>query len=253
MSSAALRSVALRRSAPVRISRRQAKAARLASEMFSVTEDSSTSPDRLRSSGTRKMPWSMASRGARMAIVRPSRRSFAADRAVDAEDGAGKLGAAGADQARQAEDLAARAAARSIACAGCAGCAQAGDLEYRTAGRASAAGHRATSGRGRSSGGSWRRARSRPSPAPRRRAVAQHHDAVGAVLDLVQAMRDEDDGDAGGLEFGDHLQETRRLGGGQARGRLVHDDDARLERQRLGDLDAAGAGRATGRRPACRP
>ena len=85
----------------------EAKAARLASEMFSVTENSSTRPERLRSSGTRKMPWSMASRGVRMAIVRPSRRSFAADRAVDAEDGAGELGAAGADQARHAEDLAA--------------------------------------------------------------------------------------------------------------------------------------------------
>ena len=74
MSSAALRSVALRRSAPVRIRPDEAKEARLASEMFSLTEDSSTSPQRLRSSGIRKMPWSMASRGAAMATGLPSRR-----------------------------------------------------------------------------------------------------------------------------------------------------------------------------------
>ena len=69
------------------------------------------------------------------------------------------------------------------------------------------------------------------------RAVAQHDDAVGALLDLVQAVRDEDDDDAVGLQLGDHLEQLVGLGERQARGRLVHDDEARVERQRLGDLD----------------
>jgi hypothetical protein len=56
MSSAARRSSALRRSALRRTIRPAAKALRLASETFSVTEKSSTRPERLRSSGTRKMP-----------------------------------------------------------------------------------------------------------------------------------------------------------------------------------------------------
>ena len=42
----------------------------------------------------------------------------AAERRVDAEDGARELGAAGADEAGEAEDLAARAATRSTACSG---------------------------------------------------------------------------------------------------------------------------------------
>ena len=99
---------------------------------------------------------------------------------------------------------------------------------------------RATSGRGRSSGGSSRRGRSRPAPArPTTRAVAQHDDPVGALLDLVQAVRDEDDADTPlALELGDHLAAGASVSvSGQAGGRLVHDDQARVERQRLGDLD----------------
>ena len=42
------------------------------------------------------------------------------------------------------------------------------------------------------------------------RAVAQHDDAVGAALDLVQAVRDEDDADAVGLELGDDLAAAGR-------------------------------------------
>ena len=69
-------------------------------------------------------------------------------------------------------------------------------------------------------------------------AVAQHHDAVGAALDLVQPVRDEDDADAVGLQLGDDLacsrsvSESVRLEVGSSmmtrRG---------IERQRLGDLD----------------
>ena len=195
MSSAALRSVALRRSAPVRISRCQAKAARLASEMFSFTEDSSTSPDRLRSSGTRKMPWSMASRGARMATARPSRRT-------SPPTGRSTPKMAQASSVRPAPTRPAMprisppCRARSIGVRGVRLCPQARDLEYRTGGRASgrdierfqvAADHHADHG-------------VVPDRALRQlthdSAVAQHHDPVGAVLDLVQAVRDEDDGHA---------------------------------------------------------
>ena len=72
---------------------------------------------------------------------------------------------------------------------------------------------------------------------PTSAAVAQHHDAVGAALDLVQPVRDEDDADAVGLEVGDDLEQPLGLRQRQARGRLVHDDQPRFERQRLGDLD----------------
>ena len=40
-----------------------------------------------------------------------------------------------------------------------------------------------------------------------------------------------------GLQVGDDPQQAVGLGQGQARGRLVHDDQPRVERQRLGDLD----------------
>ena len=55
-------------------------------------------------------------------------------------------------------------------------------------------------------------------------------------------MRDEDDADARRLEIGDDLEEPVRLGDGEARRRLVHDDDAGIERQRLGDLDELALG-----------
>ena len=92
-------------------------------------------------------------------------------------------------------------------------CGRAGPRSRSTAvaGGRGRAGGRATSGRGRSSAGSSRRGRSRPcASSPTTRAVAQHHDPVGAVLDLVQAVRDEDDADAVGLEVGDDLQQPRR-------------------------------------------
>ena len=67
--------------------------------------------------------------------------------------------------------------------------------------------------------------------------VAQHHDAVGAGHDLAEPVRDVDHCDAVRLQIGDHLQQPLGLRQRQARGRLVHDDDARVERERLGDLD----------------
>ena len=67
-------------------------------------------------------------------------------------------------------------------------------------------------------------------------AVAQHGDPVGQVQHLFHAMRDVDDGDALGAELADDLEELLRLAGGQRGRGLVHDDDAGLEGQGLGDL-----------------
>ena len=68
-------------------------------------------------------------------------------------------------------------------------------------------------------------------------AVAQHDDAIGAALDLAEPVRDEDDADTIGLERIDDPQEAFRLRERQARRRFVHDHDARVQRQGLGDLD----------------
>ena len=68
-------------------------------------------------------------------------------------------------------------------------------------------------------------------------AVAQDRDAVGDLLQLVHLVRDVDDADAARLQFADDLEQFGDLGVVQRRGRLVHDQHARVERQRLGDLD----------------
>ena len=47
-------------------------------------------------------------------------------------------------------------------------------------------------------------------------AVAQHDDPVGAALDLVQAVRDEDDADAALLQPGDDAHQPLGLGERQA-------------------------------------
>src|SRR3546814_1739240 len=69
-------------------------------------------------------------------------------------------------------------------------------------------------------------------------ALAQHGDAVGHRHDLVQLVRDEDDGEAlrhHGLQGGEErLDLLRRKHGG----RLVEDEDAGAAVERLQDLDA---------------
>ena len=81
-------------------------------------------------------------------------------------------------------------------------------------------------------------------------AVAQDQHAVGAALHLLQAVRDVDDADAVGLQIGDDAEQARGLAGGQAGGRLVHDHQAGVQRQRLGDLHqlALGEGKVGHRR-----
>ena len=68
-------------------------------------------------------------------------------------------------------------------------------------------------------------------------AVAQHGDAVGQLHHLVDAVRDVDDRDAVGGELADDREQPPAFARRQRRGRLVHDQDASLDRQRLGDLD----------------
>ena len=73
-------------------------------------------------------------------------------------------------------------------------------------------------------------------------AVAQHDDAVGAGLHLVQAVRDEDDADAFGFQVGYHPHQPAGFGQRQAGGRLVHDHQPRIQRQRLDDLEQLALG-----------
>ena len=91
--------------------------------------------------------------------------------------------------------------------------AQPVDLERLVAGRRGRRGVERLAGRARSSAGSCGRGAISPrASSPTTRAVAQHDDAVGAVLDLVQAMRDEDDADAVRLELGDDVEQPVGLG-----------------------------------------
>ena len=60
---------------------------------------------------------------------------------------------------------------------------------------------------------------------------------VGDLEDFLHAVADEEDGDALVAQVADQLEQLRDLVGRQRGGRLVHDQDADIERDRLGDLD----------------
>ncbi len=66
--------------------------------------------------------------------------------------------------------------------------------------------------------------------------VAEHGDAIANRRDFLEPMRDVDDGHAGGLERPDAIEEPLDLPVGQRRRRFVHDQDARVLRERLRDL-----------------
>ena len=68
-------------------------------------------------------------------------------------------------------------------------------------------------------------------------AVAQHGDVVADTDQLFEPVRDVDDRDALRLEVGDDAKQDLDLRRAERRGRLVHDEDARVARHRLGDLD----------------
>jgi hypothetical protein len=68
-------------------------------------------------------------------------------------------------------------------------------------------------------------------------AVAQHGDAIADHRDFLQAVRDVDDGDARRFERFDLREQTVDFVGGECCRRLVHHEDARVLRQRFGNLD----------------
>ena len=67
--------------------------------------------------------------------------------------------------------------------------------------------------------------------------VAEDRDPIAVVEDFHHAVRDVDDRDPARGEVAHDPEQHLRLGLGQRRGRFVEDEDAAVERQRLGDLD----------------
>ena len=68
-------------------------------------------------------------------------------------------------------------------------------------------------------------------------AVAHHGDAVGEREDLVEAVRDEQDAGSAVAQAAGDGEEAVDLDARERRGRLVHDEHLRVERDRLRDLD----------------
>ena len=87
-------------------------------------------------------------------------------------------------------------------------------------------------------------------------AVAENRDPVAIVEDLHHAVGDVDDRDALTGQLAHDLEQDLRLALGQRGGRLVEDQHAAVERQRLGDLDQLllrdRERRAPARRDRCR-
>ena len=75
-------------------------------------------------------------------------------------------------------------------------------------------------------------------------AVLQHRRAVGEAEDLREPVRDVEDAEAARLELLDDREHALELGAGEDRRRLVEDEDARVERERTGDLDELALGDA---------
>ena len=211
--------------------------------MFSVTDNSSTSPQRLRSSGTRKMPWPMASRGVRMATVPAVEAQFRRRPARSMPKMARASSVRPAPTSPAMPRISPARRERSTRAPGCAAVRKPATSSTGVAGRAAWAGCRAISGRGRSSGGSWRRARSRsrassPTTAPSRSTTTRSAQCSTSFRRCEMKMIATPSALSSAITCSSRVG----LGGGEARGRLVHDDDARVERQRLGDLDELALG-----------
>jgi hypothetical protein len=73
----------------------------------------------------------------------------------------------------------------------------------------------------------------RPLPRP----VFQHRDAVRDLENLFEPVRDVDNADTGLPQLRDDTKQRARLGFCQRRGRLVEDEQLRVQRERLGNLD----------------
>ena len=67
-------------------------------------------------------------------------------------------------------------------------------------------------------------------------AVAQHASPLAQVEDLLQAMADEEHAQPSIAQRADDRKEAFDLVQRQRRRRFVHDQNARVERQRLGNL-----------------
>ena len=67
--------------------------------------------------------------------------------------------------------------------------------------------------------------------------VAQHRDPVGDTGDLVEPVTDVDEADAFGFQTADLLEQALGFLAPERRGRLVEDQEARIQGQRLGDFD----------------
>src|SRR5438067_1515417 len=67
--------------------------------------------------------------------------------------------------------------------------------------------------------------------------ITQDSDAIGDHFDLFETVRDVEDGNSLAFQVSDYLKETIGLPLGQAGGGLIHDDDARTQGQRPGNLD----------------
>src|SRR5918992_1616478 len=167
---------------------------------------------------------------------------------IDAEDRARHLGAPGADEAGQADDLAAPEGERDVAKDTLA--REPADLERRLADHRRLlreelpevpAHHVADQSAGIELG---RRSRDDMG------AVAQHRDRVREGEDLLEPVRDEEDGHAALPEVLDDAEQLLGLARGEGRGGLVHDHHARVHRQCLGDLHQllVGDGQALHRR-----
>ena len=155
--------------------------------------------------------------------------------AVDAEDRAGDLAAARADEARQRDDLArpdleADVGEDALAGEPVDGQHRAADLGLllREQRRELAADHAAND--------LARRQLRRPRVV-HDLAVAHDRDRVAEGEDLLEAVRDEQHRGAAVAQRPHDAEEPLDLGPGQRRGRLVHDEHARVEAERLGDLD----------------
>ena len=68
-------------------------------------------------------------------------------------------------------------------------------------------------------------------------AVSHDADVVGDLEDLLDLVADEHDGDAGVAQLADGLEEGFDLLLREGRGRLVHDDELRVEQKRAADGD----------------
>ena len=177
---------------------------------------------------------SRSSTGLPSMTMRPSGMAVAAHDAVE------ELAAAGAHQAIDAEDLAPAERQRDVVDRKAAGGARQGDV----LGAEHLGADRMADRLGEVLGVRADHLADDPGDVDIRHAllagdapVAQHGDEVADADQLLQAMRDVDDGDAARLEVGDDTEEDFDLGGAQGRGRLVHDQDAGVLRHRLGDLD----------------